>query len=215
MDPFRTCLALGPLALYLLVLGAISLRRRPFVVSGPRDTAALGVGLSGLVLVGPIELLMPRDALAQFGVYAWIVLGVMYSLAVTMLVLLGRPRIVAYNATPADVRTALAHALPQLDPDARWVGNSLVLPRLHVELHLEAGFGGRNVSLVAANDEQDYTGWRQLEIALAHRLRPIEGRGGWAAGLLGAGLALLGVVVWELTCHTADVARGFHDMLRL
>ena len=34
MDPFRVCLALGPVAIYLLLLGAINLSRRPLLVSG-------------------------------------------------------------------------------------------------------------------------------------------------------------------------------------
>ena len=65
MDSFRLCLALGPLAIYLLLLGAINLSRRPFLVTGARDLAALGVAVAGLVVVGPIELLLPEDANAR------------------------------------------------------------------------------------------------------------------------------------------------------
>ena len=39
MDPFRLCLALGPVAIYLLLLGAVNLSRRPLLVSGVRDAA--------------------------------------------------------------------------------------------------------------------------------------------------------------------------------
>ena len=33
MDPFRVCLALGPVAVYVLLLGALNLSRRPFTVT--------------------------------------------------------------------------------------------------------------------------------------------------------------------------------------
>ncbi|MEI7903478.1 MAG: hypothetical protein WCK89_24835, partial [bacterium] len=59
MDPFRLCLAFGPVAIYAVLLGAINLLRRPFAVSGTRDAAALGLAVSGLVIVGPIELFLP------------------------------------------------------------------------------------------------------------------------------------------------------------
>ena len=49
MDPFRLCLALGPVAIYLLLIGAINMFRRPFLVSGTRDTATLGLALSGFL----------------------------------------------------------------------------------------------------------------------------------------------------------------------
>ena len=34
MDPFRLCLALGPVAVHLLLLGAVNVSRRPLLVSG-------------------------------------------------------------------------------------------------------------------------------------------------------------------------------------
>ena len=49
MDPFRLCLALGPLTAYLLLLSALNFSRRPRIVSGARDAAVLGLGVVGLV----------------------------------------------------------------------------------------------------------------------------------------------------------------------
>ena len=37
MDPFRLCVALGPVAVYVLLLGALNLSRRAFLVTGTRD----------------------------------------------------------------------------------------------------------------------------------------------------------------------------------
>ena len=77
MDSFRLCLALGPLAIYLLLLGAINLSRRPFLITGARDLAALGVAVAGLVVVGPVELLLPEDAIHVYQSYVWLLLVVM------------------------------------------------------------------------------------------------------------------------------------------
>ena len=46
IDPFRLCLALGPVAVYLLLLGMLNSFRRPFLVSGTH-TATLGLAVSG------------------------------------------------------------------------------------------------------------------------------------------------------------------------
>ena len=45
MDTFSACLAFGPLAIYLLLLGMINLQRRPLVISGTRETLSLGLAL--------------------------------------------------------------------------------------------------------------------------------------------------------------------------
>ena len=50
MDPFRLCLGLGPVAVYLCLLGTISLSRRAVLVSGVRDAATLALAVSGLVV---------------------------------------------------------------------------------------------------------------------------------------------------------------------
>ena len=57
MDPLYFCIAIAPLAVYLLMLGIINLRGKPFVTTGARDAAALGIGLVGFVVIGPMELL--------------------------------------------------------------------------------------------------------------------------------------------------------------
>ena len=47
MDPLHFCIAMVPLAVYLLMLGLLNLRRTPFVTSGARDAAAVGIGYLG------------------------------------------------------------------------------------------------------------------------------------------------------------------------
>jgi len=217
MDSFRLCLALGPLAIYLLLLGAINLSRRPLLVTGARDLASLGVAVAGMVVVGPIELLLPDDAIQVYQSYVWLLLVVMYSLCLSLMVLLARPRLTIYNMTSVDeLRPVLAQAVDSLDKDARWAGGSLALPNLKVELHVETSPLMRNVSLVAGGDEQNYAGWRQLELSLAVRLRAVKVSPN-PAGLVMVLTALLMFVAlgWQLVAHPLAVAQGFREMLRL
>jgi hypothetical protein len=216
MDSLRFCLALGPLALYLLLIGVVNLSRRSFVVTGARDLAALGVGVAGLVVVGPIELLLPQNAAMQFGPYLWLMLLVMYSLLLSIAVMLARPRLVIYNASASELRPVLAEVIESLDADARWAGNSLVMPRLQIELHVDGGGSLRTVSLVASSDDQSYSGWQKLEATLVDALKPIKRpANAWGVGLVFVSLAVLISMAYELTMHPQEITEAFQEMLRL
>ena len=66
MDPLHFCIGVAPLAVYLLLIGLLNLSNKPFVTTGARDAAALGIGVSGLVIAGPMELFFPEGAASQF-----------------------------------------------------------------------------------------------------------------------------------------------------
>jgi hypothetical protein len=216
MDAFRLCLALGPLAIYLLSLAAINLSRRPFLVSGARDLAALGVGVAGLVVVGPLELLLPEDAIHVYQSYVWLLLVVMYALCVSLMVLLARPRLTIYNVSVDELRRALDEAIAQLAAQPCWAGNSLALASLKVELHIETSPVMRNASLVANGDEQSYAGWRKLELALAAQLRTLKAPPNPAGLVMAlAATVMLAAMGWQLVVHPTAVAQGFFEMLRL
>src|SRR5688572_189670 len=97
-DPLHACVALGPLATYLLVLGAINLSRRPLLTTGGRDAAALALALAGLAAAGPMELFMPERAAVYIGGWVWVLLLTVYFLAVVLLILSMRPRLIVYNS---------------------------------------------------------------------------------------------------------------------
>ena len=99
MDPLHFCIAIAPLSVYLLMLAFLNLRRRPFVTTGARDAGALGIGVCGLIVAGPMELFFPQGAASQFGAWVWLLLIVFYGLCVSLLVLMMRARIVIYNIT--------------------------------------------------------------------------------------------------------------------
>ena len=191
VDPFRLAIALVPVAAYLLLLALVNLRRRPFLTTGGSDLAALGVALSGLVFVGPLELFRPEAATAEFGNYIWLFLLVFYWLWVLLVVLLARPRLVIYNVSAEELHPVLAEAAARLDPDSRWAGNSLALPNLGVQLHLESFDLMRNVSLASSGSRQNLDGWRRLARELATALRPVRVKPNPRGGRLSARVAVL------------------------
>ena len=83
MDSLHFCIAIVPLAVYLLMLGLLNLRRHPFVTTGARDAATLGIGVVGFVIAGPMELFFPEGAASQFGAWVWLSLIVFYGLCVS------------------------------------------------------------------------------------------------------------------------------------
>jgi hypothetical protein len=215
MDPFRLCVAMGPLAVYLLLLAAVNFSRRPVIVSGARDMAALGLGLIGLLIVGPAELLLPKVPSEVTG-YFWLLLVFVYCLMLALGVLLSWPRLVVYNCSLDQLRSVLSETANELDPDVRWAGTSVALPRLKVELFLDDNPSVRNVSLVATSSTQSYAGWRTLERALRDRLRATveNAPNAWGLGILATSLAMAGRMGWILYFHPQEVTQGFVEMMR-
>ncbi len=216
MDPFRLCVALGPLALYFLAIGLKNFSRTPRVVSGTRDTAALGFATAGLLLVGPIELLLPALPL-RVTAYVWLLLLVLYVLFVSLVVLLLAPRIVVYNVSYEQIRPALAEVVNQLDAEARWAGGSVSLPRLNVEFYLDDYPFIRNVSLISTGTPQSYSGWRQLERRLREQLRASVETvpNAWGVGALATAVVILGRMGWLVYAHPEQITQGFVEMMRL
>jgi hypothetical protein len=215
MDPLHLAIALGPLAVYLLVLGLVNLSRWPRVATGARDAAALGLAISGLVVAGPMELFLPEPAAWRFGAYVWLLLLSLYGLCVTLVALVLRPRLVIYNVTLEQLRPVLAETAAALDKDARWAGMSLVLPTLGVSLYVEASPATRNVQLISVGPRQSYGGWYQLQCALATALRDTA----TAPNPLGVGLVALAVataalVAYQTLSQPAAVAQALQEMLR-
>jgi hypothetical protein len=214
IDPFRLCLALGPMAVYLMLLGLLNLARRPFLLSGGRDCAALAVALGGLVLVGPMELFFPVLASIRFGTSVWIFLVLLYVLTVVLILLLLRPRLVVYNITPDQLRPILGDVVVNLDREARWAGDQLALPTLGVQLHLDSVGLLRNVSLLSSGPVQNHQGWHRLEKALTAALVQAEVPRNYGGGaLLIGGLLLVTFLVFLVTPDPQVLARSFNEML--
>jgi hypothetical protein len=213
VDPFRLALALVPLAAYVLLLGVINARRRPFITSGGCDLTALGLALSGLMFVGPLELFRPAAFTRELGNYIWLVLLVFYWLWVLLVVLLSRPRLVVYNISMEELHSVLAETAGRLDAEARWAGNHLTLPTLGVQLHLDSLDFMRNVSLVASGGRQNIDGWRRLAQELRRTLATIRVKSNpRAIGLLLVSLALLALSVVQMTANQNELMQAVNEV---
>jgi hypothetical protein len=217
IDPFRLCVALGPLAMYLLLLGAINLARRSLLVSGVRDAAALALAVSGLVVVGPMELFFPYTSAATLGSYLWVwlLLLALYVMCVLLWLLLLRPRLIVYNNSADKLRPVLADVVAQFDADARWAGDSLAIPGLGIQLYIDPFTPLGNVSLISAGGNQSHAGWRRLEAALRAALAREEvGRNPRGLILVVAGLLCVAGVVLAIEHNPEAVARSLWDIAR-
>ena len=215
MDPLHLCIALGPVAIYLLLLGMINLSRRPFVTSGARDAAALGIAIGGFVVVGPMELFLPEAAAVRMGFWVWPTCIAFYLLCLSLVVLLLRPRIVIYNVTFEQLRPSLADIVVRLDSESRWAGDSLVMPNLGVQLTVESQGMMKNVQLASAGTEQSFQGWRLLESELAAVLRTAKGtRNAYGMSFVLFGLLMAAAVVYYLSRDPQGVAQALNEMLR-
>jgi hypothetical protein len=216
MDPLHLLIALAPLGLYLLAVGLVNLGRHPRAISGAVDRIGLGLALSGLMIVGPVELLLPQATADHYGPFVWFLLLGSYSLCLMLWLLTARPRLVLYHAPYEQVRPVLEEVVARLDSDARWAGDSLVLPQLGVQLHLEYYPTLENLSLVAVGQRQSFTGWQRLHRELRAALGQVKVRpsmGGFV--LLLAGLAGIMLPAASVMLHPTEVAQTLWDMLQL
>jgi hypothetical protein len=216
MHSFAFCAALGPVGVYLLVLGALNLGRRPRVASGARESAALFLALAGFVVVGPMQLFLPQSAAASYGVALWALLALGYFLAVTLGILVAPPRLVIYNCDTATIRPILERLAIELDPTALWAGDCLAMPRLRVQAQLQGFALLRNVSLLAVGGDQSDRGWRRLEQALREALAAVEApRNPAGLTMVATGLVILSIVAQKTFQNPQALAQGFLDLLRL
>ena len=183
------------------------------MTSGAGDLAAIGLAVSGLVFVGPIELFRPETATADLGDAIWLLMLGLYWLSLLLVMLISRPRLVIYNMTAEQLRPLLADAVAEVDPDARWAGDSLILPRLGVQLHLDLFGPMRHASLVSSGGEQDLDGWWKLRKALGRSLSAAKVRPtSWGYGFVVWSILLLGSCLLIMASSPAKVAQSIGEI---
>jgi hypothetical protein len=216
MDPLHACIALGPVAMYFVVLGAVNLSARPLVTTGARDLLAMGLAVVGLAVAGPMELFFPERAAGTFGsVAVWALLLVFYALVVACLALMMRPRLVIYNVTSEQLLPLLEEVLGKIDPQFRWAGNTVVSEELGIQLTVEMQPLMKNVQLISAGGHQSHNGWSRLHRELAAALRPVQGLPNpFGATLLTVGILLAGLITWLIAGNPSAVQQALNDMLR-
>jgi len=215
MDPLHLGIALGPVATYFLVLGVINISSRPVLTSGGRDAAALALALLGLVVTGPMELFLVEEAAVLYGGWVWAIMIAAYLLFITLMVLMLRPRLVIYNATLDQVRPIMVDVVSRLDRDARWAGESVVLPQLGVHLHFDVAPLMKNVQLVSSGPQQSLHGWHQLETELRTALKRAKTTPNFHGTLfIGCGILLVAAISLLLARDPAGVMQTLSAMLR-
>jgi hypothetical protein len=217
MEAVPLAVAASPLALYLLALGLMNLRRRPTVLAGSTDAAALAFAISGLVIVGPINLFLPAAAVIRFGPFAWLLLLGCYGLCAVLYILVARPRLVVFNISLDRFRGLMMPLAQRLDHDVQAAGDAVQMPQLSVQFHLDAAPAMRSVSLIATGDRQGYSGWKRLHCELAIALRAVEvRRNPRGFTLLACALALFGWSALQLLqTPGAAIAQQLRDILRV
>ncbi len=215
LDAVRWSIVWGQLAAYCLVFGAVHCRRRPLVVAGWRDTLALAVSCAGIVMVGPAELFMPHAAATRFGAPIWLLLGWLYFLAVVLVLIHQRPRLVIYHADRQQVRAALERTLAALDPGWTAAGNSFSLASGRLELRLDASSTLGCVTVSTLGDQPAMVLWHPVARGLRRELAGASS----PSHTVGLGLvtvaALLGAsIVYRLTDDPQSIAQLVSDLLR-
>ncbi len=194
LDQLPLWAAFVPLGLYLLVVGAAHLRRRPVAIAGGWDWTLLGAAVTGLMVVGPLALLQPAMGNAPWTV---ILLLVLFVLLVALGALVSRPRLVIYNITLDQLRPLLVDVVTALDASARWAGSTAALPARQLEVRVDGHGPWRTVSLVAGGERSSAEGWNELCRRLRQELRGLRVRSSpWAALFLPLGAVVLTASCW-------------------
>ncbi|HZZ72551.1 MAG TPA: hypothetical protein VFE24_09875 [Pirellulales bacterium] len=216
MDSAHLCVAGLPLAIYLLGMSTLNLTRQPRVSTGARNLAGLAFAIAGFCVVGPLDLFLPFDAVRHYSTMIWPMLICFYCLCLTLLLLVSRPRLIVYNVRLEKLRPVLETVASKLDSDARWAGDSLHLPQLGVQLHLDEFRPLRNVSLMPVGEQQSFIGWRRLQTELSMALKQIEVRPNrYGFLMLGLGFALLICPIVLVATNPVKVAQQLLDLFRL
>lgn len=211
----RVYVALFPLALYLLVVGVVNSRRRPLLTTGTYDLAALAFGLSGLVLVGPLQWLLKSLKWILFTPGAPILLIGIFVSGAAVLILSQPRRLVIYNLSVESLRETLWEMLKAIDPEAKIAGSRVMLPRLGMEVQIEAFPAFRNVSIIATSELVNEESWKVLRQRLGNQLAQVE----VSPGLLGqsfvvASGAFLFTPFWFVVRDPAGMAQAFLRVLQ-
>lgn len=211
----RVYVALLPLALYLLVVGTVNSRRRPLLTTGTYDLTALAFGLSGLVLVGPLQWILKSLQWMLIAPTAPILLIGIFVSGTAVLILSQPRRLVIYNFSVESLRETLWEMLKAVDPEAKIAGSRVMLPCLGLEIRIEAFPAFRNVSIIATSELVNEESWKVFRQQLGNQLAQVEA----SPGLLGqsfvlASGAFLFTPFWFVMRDPAGMAQAFLRVLQ-
>lgn len=165
MSSVHFAIAAIPVAVYFLLVGCLRLRQRPLVTTGWRDTLTLGIAASGLIAIGPMQLFFPVQAAERFQGWVWLALFALYLLALLLILLSSKPKLIAYGMDDAQFRQALLAAAREVDAESEWEGDVLNLPLSSLQLAMEPTGATRVHQVVSVGILHSFQDWIRLEQA--------------------------------------------------
>lgn len=214
MSSLHFAIAAIPVAVYLVLIGALRLRNRPLVTTGWRDTLTLGIAASGLVAIGPMQLFFPTQAAARFHGWVWLALFVLYLLGLTMVLLSCKPRLIAYGMDESQFRATLLAAAQQVDPESKWQAEVLTLPTAHIQLAIEPSGASRVQQVVHVGLLQNLQDWMSLEktfVAAGSTVTCPRSSAGWPFVVGGA--LLLAAAVTPMLSNPGEALAQLREFL--
>jgi len=160
-------IALIPLAMYFAWVGMIPFFRRPVVRSGGSDLFWLWLGVGGFVMIGPIKLLFPINALTLWGEFAFALVAALYVLVGVLVSGVRASQIVVYNIRQEDFQAFFDDLT--FKSEVQMVGNCVWIPKIEVQFSYEIQPFWQCLVLQATSRNQNLGGWLQLEQVLREK----------------------------------------------
>ncbi|MEZ6091395.1 MAG: hypothetical protein R3C05_25925 [Pirellulaceae bacterium] len=215
-DPFSVALSLGPLSVYLIVIGLMQSGRKPVVTTGAQDTAALGIGVSGFLMIGPLVLFFPTMAYGVLGWIVWAMLTAFYLLTLLLIILTMRPRMVIYGLDAGQVRAPMLRAAQSIDPDAKMEGEQIWFPSVGCSIRLDMINAGDVPQIVPQIQQISPRFWRRLLEAMRREVSTFENRNrSRGLGIVFVGTLMMILIASNMVSHPQEVVAGFRHWLRL
>lgn len=189
--------AIIPVAIYFLLIGILRMRSRPMVTTGWRDTLTLGIASAGLVAVGPMQLFTPPQAVERWHSWVWLALLCLYVLVLTLILLNGKPRLIAYGLDHIQFRDVLFQSAKMIDDQSYWSADVLSMPLSGMQLALECTGSARVQQATHVGILQNLDHWMKLErefVRMGGNVKCPRSIAGWPLLIVGSGLLLSSII---------------------
>lgn len=213
-EPFPALLAFTPLILYLFALAILRIGGFVWVTTGVRDFTLVLAAISGMIVIGPMELFFPNATASLLGVWVWIPLLSLYLLFACLLLLGTSKKLVVYGRTAEQVYPALVQAASKLDSGAIENREQLQvhLPSLQAHFRLEVAPGYDCLSVLSFEAMLPPSVWKALQRELRLQLRntpPPRPRRGWVMFAIASMMTFY--LVRYVSSNPALLVEGFRE----
>ncbi len=207
------CTNLLPIGTYLCVLGLLHASGRPLVTTALRDYFALAIALAGLVVNGPIDVVLHSRMLPAFLEHGpWFGL-VIYLVLVAALAPRSYESLVVYNCSESSVGAAVRTILERLGSGFQEVPGGWILAGRGVSLEIDSFPVLNNVTL-CVRGMRDRELYRQIQLGLPSLLvedRPRRSPVGLLMAV--AGGVVLALPVWILARNPHAIADAVRQVI--